>query len=318
MTAVAARGATFDGPGADESHRVIVVAIRQDDRGFAGAFQLRDDRIATNKREVHGLRCDEVVDALAVVTAIALRPNVAAGGPLVADVSPLPATLVAPPPPAAKPVAEAPDEGRLRARTEIFPPRREKLEIGAGTLRFDLQRSYSLYAGAVVGLVPSVVIPRYDLSYVAAHFVTTPEGAQRIAGLVFQVRLSGLGPATYRSADTTTALAGLSFGIGLCQSPLYDTRRLVLLFCGEYGGGLMKLTTKGLDGSQIQSKSEGFGTVGLGAEIQYNFGSIFQVGAKVGGGFNVGNITAERADGSRIFGPSIWSTYALLGIGIHF
>ena len=113
-------------------------------------------------------------------------------------------------------------------------------------------------------------------------------------------------------------MAGLSFAMGLCQSPIYDTRGLVLLFCGEYGGGFMNLVTKGADGAQIQSKNAGFGTVSFGAEAQYNLGSIFQVGAKVGGGFNVGQFTAERADGSRIFGSSTWSAYTLLGIGLHF
>ena len=38
----------------------------------------------------------------------------------------------------------------------------------------------------------------------------------------------------------------------------------------------------------------------------------------MGGAAKTLQIMAERADGSRIFGSSIWSAYALLGIGLHF
>ena len=307
MTAVATRGANFDGAGAVK--RTMMVSIHQQDDGFAGAFQVRDDRAATDKREVHGASCGEVVDALAVVTAIALHP----------------AEEAAPAPPAsfgkASEPAPTPPERCLRGRTRWFPPRSESVPVSAGTLRFDLQRSFTTYAGATMGTVPSVVIPRYDLSANMAHFITTPEGAQRISGPVWQARISGLGPATYRSTDTTTDIAGMSFGFGVCQSPLYDTRGWVVLFCGEYGGGFMNLLTKGADGKQIQSKNVGFGTVNLGAEVQYNLGSAFHVGAKVGGGFSFGQFSAERADGSRIFGSSSglsWSAYVLLGAGVHF
>ena len=98
------------------------------------------------------------------------------------------------------------------------------MEVGAGTLRFDLQRSVTLTAGAVVGLIPSVVVPDYDLSLVMAPFVTTPEGAQRIPGLVFRLHVGLMFPPTHRSTDTSTDLSGGSFGIGLCQSPHYDLR----------------------------------------------------------------------------------------------
>ena len=308
VAAVAARGAVFEG--ANRTDRTMVVAIRQQDGGFAGAFQVRDGRSATDKREVHGASCGEVVDALEVVTAIALHPAEPTLSP--------PAVAKAPP---SKVSEAAASEPRLRASTRFFPPRSESVEVGAGTLRFDLQRSVTVYAGGTMGLIPSVFMPRYDLSVDMAHFITTPAGAQRIAGPVVQTRLSGLGPATYRTTDTTTNMGGLSFGFGLCQSPIYDTRGWVVLFCGEFGGGLMYLRTKAADGKEIQSKNVGFGALNLGAELRYNFASVFQVGAKLGGGLTYGELTAERADGSRIFGSSTavsWAAYALLGAGVHF
>jgi len=318
--AVAARGGDFASPGSPSSHRAMVVEIRESEAGFSGAFQLRDDQSASKRREVHGSTCTDVADAMAVVAAIALRPEIAEVGASVVD----PASPASPPmtlaaaPHLAAPSAQPPVADRLRGHTQALPSRIENLEVGAGTLRFDLERNVTLYAGVGVGLIPSVVLPRYEISFSNAHFLTTPEGTQKIVGLVSQLRVSVLGPATYRSADTTTDIAGLSFGMGLCQSPIYDTRGLVLLFCGEYGGGFMNLVTKRADGAQLQSKNAGFGTVSFGAEAQYNLGSIFQVGAKVGGGFNVGQFTAERADGSRIFGSSTWSAYTLLGIGLHY
>jgi hypothetical protein len=320
VAAVAARGGEFDGTPSAASHSMMVVAIRKDGTGFAGAFQLRDDQTASDKREVYGQSCAEVVDALAVVTAIALRSNVADLAAPGADVTPPPAPP-GPPQSRAEAPAKPPVPRRLRARTAYFPSRTQEVEVGAGTLRFDRQQSYVVAAGAAVGMVPSVVLPRYDLALVTANFVTAPDGTQRIDGAIVKARLTLFDQGTYRSADTATTIYGASFAFGICSSPLYDTRGLVLLFCGEYGGGFLNLLTKGTDGAQIQSKNAGFGTIALDAEIQYNLGSTFVIEANVGGVGLIGNFTAERADGSSIFGTSsgTWHTsaYGLLGIGFH-
>jgi hypothetical protein len=303
----------------------MVVSINKGGNGFVGAFRVRDDRDATNKREVRGASCAEVADALAVVTAIALHADAGAGGggdapsPAVpSNPEPPPAPAERSPSPAAPAARPALVDDRLRGSTRIFPPRTESVMVRAGTLRFDLQRSATVYAGAAVGMIPSMVLPRADLSLLAAHFVTTPEGEPRISGLVLRLRLGVLGPGTYHSPDTKTDVSALSFGIDLCQSPLYDTKGLVLLFCGGYGGGVMMLNTKSLDGSSIQSKNTGFGEATLSAEAQYYLGAGFHIGARVGGGFAVGQVTAERADGSRIFASSPWSVYAMLGVGFRF
>ncbi len=324
VAAVAARGGDFARSGSAGSRSVMVVAIRRNGRGFSGAFQVRDADTATHKREVHGQSCGEVVDALAVVTAIALRSDsadVAADTAPLADVTP-PAPPTVAPPSLDKARSEPSAPKRLRGHTQYFPPRAQEVEVGAGTLRFDRQQSYTVSGGAVVGMVPALVIPRYDLSLVTANFVTAPDGAQRIDGVISKVHVSLLGQGTYRSSNTSTALFGASFGMGLCGSPFYDTGGLVLLFCGEYGGGFMNLVTTGPDGSQIQTKNMGFGEIAFEGEIKYNFGSHFLVEATVGGAGILGNFTAERPDGSAIFGsPSAlwhWSAYGLGGIGLHF
>jgi len=319
VTAVAARGGDFDHGGSAGPHRVLVVAITKDDRGFAGAFQVRDDGTASDRREVHGQRCAEVADALAVVAAIALRSDAAADAAPVAAVDPPPGA----PPSQVKQAPSPPGVERLVGHTGFFPPRTQEVLVSAGTVRFDRQQTFGLSAGVEAGLVPTVVIPRYDLSLTTANFVTLPNGAQRIDGSVVTLRVSLMGPATYRSPDTSTALGGFSFGIGLCGSPHYDTRGLVVLLCGEYGGGLLNLVTRAADGSQIQAKFAGFGSIAFAGVIQYNLGAHFYVEAKVSGGFEVGNITAERPGGAQIFGGSAstytsWLASGVMGIGLHF
>jgi hypothetical protein len=314
LASVTGRGGDFEASGATGRGPAMVVTIHREGDRFAGTFHLRDERTATAAREVHAPTCAAVADALAVVTAIALHAD--AHGGATAPPAPVDARW-APEPPAPGPPSPLPDD-RLRGSTRVFPPRTESVQVRAGTLRFDLKRSATVYAGAAVGLIPSVVLPRYDLSLLAANFVTAPGGEQRIPGLVLELHFGVLGPGTYASPDTKTDLSGLSFGIDLCQSPHYDTKGLVLLFCGGYGGGLMMLKTRALDGTQLQSKNSGFGEVTLSAEAQYYLGAGFHVGLRVGGGFTVGEITAERADGSRIFRSSPWSAFAMLGAGVRF
>ncbi len=166
--------------------------------------------------------------------------------------------------------------------------------------------------------MPSTVLPRYELIQTIAHFVTTPSGGQRIVGLVYQLNVDVLGAATYRSPNTNTNIYGMAFGFAVCQSPLYDSRGLSLLFCGGYGGGFLHLATSALDGSPIQTKSAGFGAMNATVDVQYNFTSHLFASARVGGAFTIGDIGAERADGTRIFKSSPWSASGMLGIGVRF
>jgi hypothetical protein len=321
VAAVTGRGADFDAPRGTPVAEVMVVSISRAENGFAGAFQVRDGGEATNKREVRGASCREVADALAVVTAIALQGDAGGGGkaqpapasspPRVTEVSPGPDPAPASPPP------PQPSK-RLRGRTRLGYANPESVTVPAGTIRFEGALTWDAYAGAAVGIIPSLVLPHYDIAGIVANFVTTPDGAQRIAGIVLRTHVGIMGPGTYRSSSAKTDVIGGAFGIDLCQSPRYDTGGLVLLFCVGYAGGFMNLNTTGLDGTSIQTKTAGFGEVALSGEIQYYLGAGFHVAARLGGGFAVGQLTAEGADGSRIFASQPWSGDFMLGVGRRF
>ena len=312
VDAVATRGADFAAAGTNGVQRVMVVAIRKQGDGFAGVFQVRDGETATNKREVQGGGCAEVVDALAVVTAIALRPEIATPASPPASPNPPPPPLPAQTPP--------PTDAPLRGNTFIYHHTHESVTVPAGKLSFDQVRPLNFYGGLMVGAAPSTVMPRFDLSMTAGNFVTSPDGSQRILGIILRTRLSFLGPGTYQTADTKTSLEGLTFGTGGCLTPHYDSAGFVLLFCADVGIGGMNLRTTGPGGALIQSKFAGFGSIGLGVEAQYNLTSLFNVGIKVGWDVFFGSPpwSAENAYGTRIFAAPSNSGYLLVGLGFRF
>jgi hypothetical protein len=321
VAAVTARGADFDAARATPVAQVMVVSISRAQDGFAGAFQVRDAREATNKREVRGASCREVADALAVVTAIALQGGAGEGGEAQAAPTSLPPRMAeAPPRPDPAPASPPPlqPSKRLRGRTRIGYANPESVTVPAGTVRFEGAFTWDAYAGAAVGIIPSLVLPQYGIAGIVANFVTTPDGAQRIAGIVLRTHVGLMGPGTYKSSNAKTDVFGGAFGIDLCQSPRYDTGGLVLLLCVGYAGGFMDLNTTGLGGTSIQTKTAGFGEASLSGEIQYYLGAGFHVAARLGGGFSIGQLTAEGADGSRIFASQPWSGDFMLGVGRRF
>ena len=320
--AVAARGGALSDHPPFERAPLLLVSIQRQATGFGGSFQVRGPGRGTGKRQLTAATCAEVADALALVTAIEVRGEAEApASPATPEAS---SPVVAPPSdasPPARPVSTAsvPDaDGRLRGRTEAFPSRTETVRVDAGDLRFDLSRPVAVGVGATYGLLRSTWLPTYRLQSTTASFVTMPGGIQRIAGPVFGLHVEYLGNGTYTSADTTTVAHGVSFGFDICQAPLYDTRGFTALVCAEFGGGLLKLDTKSLTGATIQTKNAGFGTAAGVIDLRYNLWAGLFVNARVSGGFILGDVTAERADGSRIFEPGRWSASGTLGLGWHF
>jgi hypothetical protein len=91
---------------ADGAPREVVVEIRDADDGFAGSVSVD---AAARPREVAGPRCDSVVGALALVTAVSLDPAAAlATQPMAEPAPPPPPPEPAPKPPPPAPVAPPP------------------------------------------------------------------------------------------------------------------------------------------------------------------------------------------------------------------
>jgi hypothetical protein len=311
---VAERGGHFDAPSVGSASssdvRELRVSIVRDAGGFHGSFQIVEAADASSTREVHGATCQEVVAALSVVSAIALRGD---DRPAEASSSPS-ATSTSGSTPTPSETATA-DEGRFRASSSAGS---RKVETRAGTVRFDQARSISVFAGGELGVLRSTVLPRYDLSVSAASFVTLPDGKNYLAGVIPRIRLSYLGQATYHANDASVSAQGVAAGIGLCWSPIYDTRGFVALLCAEYALGVMQLKSMDAQGKQTQTKSPALQSAGLGLETEYNLGPLFHVGLKAGLDAVLQPISADRLDGSEIFHSSTIAGYGMLGLGVHF
>lgn len=339
-TSVAQRGAQFD----EHAGRELRVSIERDESGFSGSFQTLQTAGASAVRQVHGATCEEVVAALAVVSAIALREDSepkaeAMQSDAAATSTPLPPVAAAQPVsatrPAAAPNPKVEDEGHLHASGTVGPS--ERVPVGAGTLRFDLARSVTLFAGGELGVLLSTVLPRYDLSVSAAPFVTTPEGKSFIGGAITRARVSYWGKATYQDPYSSVTAQGAGLAIGLCWAPTYDTRALVLLFCGDYTLGLMQLTTRGAAGTRVALPA--FQTAGVSMESEYHLGSFFHLAFMFGVDVPLQQLSAQGLEGSTIGvpyfmtpgGATATSTteytifrsspvvgYGMLGVGAHF
>jgi hypothetical protein len=89
-----------------ELARTFVVEVRQDERGASARLDFTDARGAPVVRAVRGETCDEVVNAIALVTALAI------------DAEPVESAAAAPAAPPAPAVAQARASGRARAEPE--------------------------------------------------------------------------------------------------------------------------------------------------------------------------------------------------------
>jgi hypothetical protein len=322
-TSLGARAAATGAAG--EGERWLQVVIEQHASGFTGALQVRDGEQTSERREVHGPSCAEVSDALAVVTAIALS----------ADANPLPVvgSVPANSPGANSPTAAAPAASSLAAAPAVAVPSAppaapersvhvlrwsDSVDVPAGKLGFEQLRGYTLSAGAALGVIPGVTLPRFDFAVTSASLVKTPGDADYLLG-GFRIRWSFLGVGTHRSPGFSTGVWGIKAGFGGCGALLYDPRGLILSICPEIAAGAMAVETKDdATGSVTQNKTVGIGTASLELASQYNIGSLFHLDLHAGGEMWVGKLTAERPDGTRLFESSTFNAYLLAGLGLHF
>ena len=170
----------------------------------------------------------------------------------------------------------------------------------------------------MLGAIPGVVLPRYDLSLTRANFITTPGETSFLIGHVFGVRWSYLGDVTRRDGTFSTELGGLKAGVTSCNSLVYDTDGFVALLCANFSVGVMGLETKDAASDYEQTKVVGLGTASLELDARYNFGDYLHVGLMAGAEFWVSRLTAERADGSELFRSRLFNANLQLGLGLNF
>ena len=316
QAAVRERGGRFDDAASDV--RVLDVKVAATGAGFSGTLRVESAGGASDSREVRDLDCAEVVRGLAVVAAIALGAEGAAqpAATAAAEVTP------AQPEPTrdvtvSKPAA-AGDEPTPRLRGATFPAV-DRLEVPAGTLRFDTDRAYTLMSGVEFGMFPGIVLPRWEFTGAMANFVTTPMGESRLILPVLQLRGSLSAAGKRRFQDYETKVVAFRIGVDICSLVSYDSAGWVFSLCADIGGGYASLRTRSLPGrpAYAQRKEGGFAFAGLAFETRYNLGSTFHVGLRVGGTGQFGSVSAERADGSQLFETNWLGGYALAGLGAH-
>ena len=235
--AVAARGGNFvRQSGAPELSFEVNVAQRAD--GFHASLAVHDGTTTSNPREVSAPTCAEGVDALAVVTAIALNPPGAGTS--------------------AGPAAPAPAPAVSRARALPKPPRpplrgatsfgwKQTVAVPAGKLLIDSDIEINARFGATLGFAPNRILPRLDLAVSRANFVSAPNGQSYLTGTVAQLRVSFLADSTWHFGDVREKVGGQELGVGLCFSPHYDSAGWVLLGCGELSVGLIGIEQQWID-----------------------------------------------------------------------
>jgi hypothetical protein len=328
MAAVVERGGSFERSDS-ASPPAMRIDIKADGKGFSGTLEARTPEGESATRRVRGDNCAEVVDGLAVVTSIALRedtsepPSPRAGsGEAPGDKGDTAGpTDTTPPPPA---VPAAPATNRVaprqdsRLRTIGVWDDKKSIPVSAGELGVNRAFAVTLSGGAVFGAIPDLIMPRYDLTFSAASFITTPSAEKYLIGGIPRVRFTYFGKSTLRSGGFETSIVGFKTGVGTCTSILHDLEGLVLLACTDFSIGVMQVETKDATGTVTQSKSVGQGTAGIELAARYNFSRLFHASFTIGGEAWMSKLSAERPDGSNIFDSRLLSGNAELGLGINF
>ena len=308
LSALEARGASLERAPEGQS---FAVRIERAAGGFSGSFQLGEGHDASGARQVHGDTCVEVSDALAVVAAIALDGASAGTTP--------PVTVsVAPPPVVSARALSTPPVATPAPRSLKMVLSEDEVQVPEGALSLGYMARYTLSAGAAVGLIPQLTLPRFDFAISRANLVSAPGNQDFLLGATVRVRWSFLGPAEHHAPGFVTRLTAIKAGLGSCAPLKYDPDGLVLELCSEIAAGVAGLDTRDAAGNKTQSKSVGIGTASLEAHGQYSLGSTLYLDLNLGGEFWVGKLSAERPDGSQLFHSSLFNGYAVAGLGLRF
>jgi len=302
VRAVAVRGGHFE---AGASQRRFEVTIAADGDGYAGRFRIARPQAVSTAREVHGATCFEVVDGLAVVTAIALQSSANESAAT---------TLVS-----AEPVVVAEtDASPVREAATTSPASRTPDERdGPRAVQLGPAFTVTGFGGLSFGMVPSTPMPRYELSLTWATLARQANQG-RLLGPVMRFALGLHGNVTYDAGGASTTLGAQSLTAGPCYAPLYDERGFALLTCLELTAGLIGTSSVDRETNQKHTKTLGFGSVGGALEAEYNLGRHFHLALRSGANALVAPIVVEAADGRELFRSSRFTAYATLGLGGHF
>jgi hypothetical protein len=324
--AVQARGANVNAVAADglqgEAKAALFVNIERGPDGYEGRVSLHEDGAAGKARTARSARCEEVVDAMALVTTLTLENE------RVPDPEPLEqpvpqrqaAVAVAAAPSATNEAVAAPRvfEGSTPARFNVH----DATHVEAGTVHVDGLKTLTLAGGALFGVLPGVVLPRISATFVTTQFLTLPDGSQSLVGAIPLMRLSYLGPGRLRRGNDTVELdgflggAGAGLTLGVCTTPHYNSNGWAFLLCAETGGKLLSLRAQGDDVSL--DRTAPFLDFALSMSAQYHFSSHFHATLAAEGGAQIGEAEVKAAsdDPAISVGAAVGSLS--FGIGVLF
>jgi len=319
--AVEARGSSFD----DERSVDVSVDVAIERRGdaFGGVLRLLGPGGASNPREVTGSTCTEVVEAFAMVVALALRRDSRESAK---HDSTAPAVPTAPVVGAPSPAPEVgrggqgprPPQKTVGMRQWWLDFEDSSVPVPAGKVTFGSVTAISAHGGVTVGLVPGEIASVMEFELFRATLVTTPADLNYLVGTIIRVRGGLLGSVEHQSGSTTTRVSGQKGALGLCYSPVFDPVGFALLACLDLAVMGADLETSDSSNTPIRSKTQVVAASGLGVEMLYNLGRHFHLGMKLAGDVTANPLTAENADGSVLWEASYFSASGLLGLGGHF
>jgi hypothetical protein len=315
IAAVAARGGDF----ANAREQLLRVRLQRTEQGFGGSLVVGSGGVTSRAREVQGKTCPEVVDALAVVTAIALDPQVNAPGavqptPTVRPAASAPTSRTAP---TESPAVASPPRDRPPPIHAASSFGAKTLRVTAGTVRLHSRIDIVGSGGVVLGLVPGQLMPRMDVTATRANFVTLPNGESHLLGTIPRMRWSLLANRSFDRGDTAFDVGGQQLGVGLCASPYYHEDGWVFVGCAELAVGLLQFKVRE-PGLSERTETTAFGQFGVNAEASYRFGRHFVISAKLALEAPESRVRLRRADGSDLFRSSAVMGSGTLGLGGSF
>jgi hypothetical protein len=301
----------------------VAVHIVQSGNAFTGELRVARDASNSAPRQVTDTDCARVADGLAAVTAVLLGAE-----PPPEETEPAPAPApVAETPPAAKPapsssVAPVPAKEESSEQT---PPLRgstfstpQTIDVPAGKVEFVPSRAWALSAGADFGSIPSLVMPRYDLSASIVPFLVSPDKDTHMLGPILQVRWALVGPSSWEQAGRErTDIWGFQAGLASCSAFTYDTKGFSLLACAEFLAELWAMQTHGPGGVKKES-SPGSGSAALALDARYDLGAGFVLAGRGGGRFRLSKFSVEDSQGEQLFESGQFGAYVSAGLGFAF